>query len=65
LTDAGHKNIMMDVRAYRSTYADSNHYLVITRRRAKMCRSKYVVKKQKTVKCNVSRLKPTAVRKEY
>jgi hypothetical protein len=40
LIDAGHKDNMVDVRTYSVTNADPNHYLVMTRIRAKYFRSK-------------------------
>jgi hypothetical protein len=42
LIDARHKN---NVRAYRGANADSDHYLVIIRIKAKSSRSKYVLKR--------------------
>jgi hypothetical protein len=63
LIDAGHENNMMDVRTYRGENADSNHYLVITRIRAKISRSKYVLNKEKTIRYNIRNLKQTEVRK--
>jgi hypothetical protein len=46
LLDARHKNNMMDVRNYMGANADSDHYLVITRIRAKIGRSKYIPKRE-------------------
>jgi hypothetical protein len=54
MIDARHKNNMMDVRTYRVANADLDHYLVITRIRAKMSRSKYVLNKEKTIRYNIS-----------
>jgi hypothetical protein len=59
LIDARHKNNMIDVRTYRSANADSDHYLVITRIRAKSSRSKHVLNKEKTIRYNISNLKQT------
>jgi hypothetical protein len=55
---------MMDVRTYWGVYADSDHYLVITRIRAKIG-SKYIPNKEKTIIYNISNLKQTKFRKEY
>jgi endonuclease/exonuclease/phosphatase family metal-dependent hydrolase len=57
LMDARHKNNIMDVRTYRVANADSDHYLVIIRIRAKISRSKYVLNKEKTIRYNISNLK--------
>jgi hypothetical protein len=65
LIDARHKDNMMDVRTYRGANVDSDHYLVITRIRAKISRSKYIPNKEKTVRYNISNLKQTEVKKEY
>jgi hypothetical protein len=65
LSDARHKNNMMDVRTYRGANAASDHYLVITRIRTKISRSKYVPNKEKTIRYNINNLKQTEVRKEY
>jgi hypothetical protein len=59
LIDARHKNNTMDVRTYRGANADLNHYLVISRIRVKINRSKYVLNKEKTVRYNISTLKQT------
>jgi hypothetical protein len=57
LIDARHKNNIMDVRTYRGANADSDHYLVITRIRAKISRLKYALNKEKTIRYNISNLK--------
>jgi hypothetical protein len=50
LIDARDKNNMVDVKICGVANADSAHYLVITRIRAKMSRSKYVLNKEKTIR---------------
>jgi hypothetical protein len=63
LIDVRHK--IDGVRTYRGANAGLNHYLVITRIRAKISRSKYVPNKEKTIRYNISNLKQTETRKEY
>jgi post-segregation antitoxin (ccd killing protein) len=44
---------------------DSDQYLVITRIRAKISRSKHVSNREKTIRYNISNLTQTETRKEY
>ena len=65
LIDARHKTSMMDVRSYRGANVDSDHYLVITRIRAKINKHKYNLNKEKNDRFNIERLKQIETKKEY
>jgi hypothetical protein len=56
---------MMDVTTYRHANADLNHFLVITRIRAKISRSKHILNKEKTIRHDISNLQETKARKEH
>jgi endonuclease/exonuclease/phosphatase family metal-dependent hydrolase len=53
LIDARHNSNMMDVRSYKGANIDTDHYLVITRIRAKINTSKYNLNKAKCIRYNV------------
>jgi hypothetical protein len=63
LIDAGHKSNMMYVRSYRGANIDTDHYLVITRIRAKINKSKYNLNKAKCVRYNLSSLQQPEIKK--
>jgi sorting nexin-29 len=65
LIDARHKSNMMDVRSYRGANTDTDHYLVITRIRAKINQSKYNLNKAECVINNVSGLQQPKIKKDY
>jgi len=63
LIDARHKSNMMDLRSYRGANIDTNHYLVITRIRAEINKSKYNLNKAKCVRYNVSSVQQPEIKK--
>jgi hypothetical protein len=56
---------MMDLRSYRGANTDTDHYLVITRVRAKINKSKYNLNKAKCVRYSVSSLQQPEINKDY
>lgn len=65
LIDARHKTNMMDVRSYRGANMDTDHYLVVTRVRAKINMCKYNLKKDEIERCNIEKIKQPKTKREY
>jgi hypothetical protein len=55
----------MDVRSYRGTNIDSDHYLVVTRIRARINITKYSRNKTKFLRYNINSLQKPEIKKEY
>jgi hypothetical protein len=64
LIEARPKTSMMDVRSYRDANIDCDHYLVVTRIRAKI-NIKYSRRKTKFPRYNINSLQKPEIKKEY